>query len=82
MRAPLPQSVKATYGVARLLDKDLSQIDHGLGAQLLGKIHHSVRVILLVTRPSASEKGTKGVDRYGVALLGTSRLLLITEIKH
>jgi hypothetical protein len=83
MNAPLSQpEVKATYGITRLLYKNLGQTDHGGGAQALGKVHHKVCVILLVTWASAGEKGTKSFDCNGVALLITSRLVLTTDTKR
>jgi hypothetical protein len=60
----------------------LGEADHVSGVQLLGEIHHIVRVILLVTDTSASEKGTEGVNSYLVAFLPTPRLVLIAETTH
>lgn len=67
-----------TNAIARLLRKDLGQLDHSLGVEFLGKVHHRVRVILLVTITSTSKKGVKCVDSYGVALASTPRGILTT----
>jgi hypothetical protein len=65
-----------TYTVARLLTKDLGKFDHIGRVELLGKIHHGVRAVLLITWTSSSEKGTEGVDSNGVALRTTVRRIL------
>lgn len=65
-----------TYGVARLLSKDLSKLDHLGRVELFRKIHHCVRVVLLVTRAGTSEQGAKGRDRYLIAFRATVRSIL------
>jgi hypothetical protein len=65
-----------TYSVARLLRKDLGKFYHIGRVELLGKIHHNVRIVLLVAWTGTSEKGAKGVDSYLIALLATIRGIL------
>jgi len=58
----------------------LRKFDHICGVELLGKVHHDVCIILLITVTSSGEQGTEGVNGYGIALLGTSCLTLITAM--
>jgi len=48
-----------TYTVSRLLAKDLCSCDHIARVELLGKIHHVVRGVLLITWTSSSKEGTE-----------------------
>lgn len=65
-----------TYAVSRLLAKDLCSCDHIGRVERLGKIHHVIRGVLLVTCTCSSKEGTKGVDSNGVALRGTAGRIL------
>jgi hypothetical protein len=72
-----------TYTVSRLLAKDLCSCDHRGRVELLGKIHHVVRGVLLITCTSTSKEGTEGVDSNGVALRGTpGRILTVSRISN
>jgi hypothetical protein len=70
-----------TYGVARLLAKDLSKLDHILRIQLFGEVHHYVGIVLLITRTRASEKSVKGGDSDRIALRAapSSILMILTS---
>jgi len=66
-----------TYGVARLLSKDLGKLDHIRRVQFLGEVHHYVGIVLLIARTCGGEKSAKGVDSDGIALLCASRGVLV-----
>ena len=63
----------ATHRVAGLLREDLCRRDHsGVAVQLLRKIDHLIRSVLLSARVSGREQVAKGIDSNSVALGTTS----------
>jgi len=71
-----------THGIARLLAEDLREVDHGLGVEFLGQVHHVIRVVLLVAVACGGEERAKRVDGDGVALSAATRLVLLTVIRR
>jgi len=59
--------------VARLLCKDLCELDHvRIVVELLGKIDHLISAVLLVTRARSSEEGPSPGDSDGIALFASA----------
>lgn len=68
---------RKTHRVARLLNKYLSERNHGrVVIKLLGKIDHGICGILLVAGSRGSEEGAEGRHRGRVALFTSSSCVL------
>jgi hypothetical protein len=58
----------------------LGKCYHIGGVELLGKVHHCVSIVLLITWTSTGEESAEGVDSYRVAVLTAIRsILTVTE---
>jgi len=76
----MKNKVGQTYSITRLLNKDLSEPDHlRIIAELFGKVDHGIGRVLLFTRSSSSEEGTRSGNRNVVAISSTTGSILDME---
>jgi len=76
----MKNKVRQTYSITRLLNKDLSEPDHlRIIAELLGKADHGIGRVLLFTRSSSSEKGTRSGYCNGIAISSPTGSILDME---